>query len=82
MQASIIITIIFAMTSSVLGASQIVMRAPQHPVAEYRAVFDSAPSFADINLLSRSNVAGFLPYNLPITMNGLQVGSRIGVMMM
>jgi len=82
MQTSIIATVMLAMVSSALGASQIVMRVPQHPVAEYRATFDSAPSFADINLLSGSNVAGYIPYNIPISMNGLQGGSRIGVMIM
>ncbi|MCJ1243403.1 hypothetical protein MMC30_000600 [Trapelia coarctata] len=82
MKSTIIASAVLFMASSVLGAQQIVMRAPTHAMNEYRAVFNSAPVFADLTHISPYNLAGFDPHHLPLSMGGIRGASRIGVMMM
>jgi hypothetical protein len=60
----------------------VVMRAPTHAMNEYRAVFNSAPAFADLNHISPFNLAGFDPHHLPLSMGGIRGASNIGVMIM
>ena len=58
------------------------MRAPTHAMNEYRAVFNSAPVFADLTNISPFNLAGFDPHHLPLSMGGIRGASNIGVMIM